>query len=180
MIHLVLGGARSGKSRHALNLAEQSRLPVTFIATARAGDAEMAARIAHHQAERPGHWQTVEEPLHLAEALERAVGERQCVVVDCLTLWLVNWLDELHSTRYPAARDKLLATLPKLKGEAILVANEVGLGVVPMGELTRRYVDEAGRLNQAIAQIADNVVLLAAGLPLSLKATPINDEGPNW
>ena len=100
----------------------------------------------------------------------------QCLVVDCLTLWLNNWLDELHIRRYPEARQRLLDVLPKLPGEIILVANEVGLGVVPLGELSRRFVDEAGWLNQAIGQVADDVVFVAAGLPLKLKATPRHDD----
>lgn len=172
---LILGGARSGKSGHAQRLAQSFNLPVTVIATAEARDPEMLDRINRHRAERPANWQTVEEPRQLAEALAREAAPRQCLVVDCLTLWLNNWLDEMHSQRYPAAKEHLMATLPKLPGEIILVANEVGLGVVPLGELSRRFVDEAGWLNQAIAKIADDVVFVAAGLPLNLKATPRRD-----
>jgi adenosylcobinamide kinase/adenosylcobinamide-phosphate guanylyltransferase len=172
---LILGGARSGKSGHAQRLAQSFNLPVTVIATAEARDPEMLDRINRHRAERPANWQTVEEPRQLAEALAREAGPRKCLVVDCLTLWLNNWLDEMHSQRYPAAKERLMATLPKLPGEIILVANEVGLGVVPLGELSRRFVDEAGWLNQAIAKIADDVVFVAAGLPLNLKATPRRD-----
>lgn len=173
---LIVGGARSGKSGYAQRLAQETRLPVTVIATAQARDGEMLERIARHRAERPADWQTVEEPLQLAEALLREAGPRQCLVVDCLTLWLNNWLDELHIRRYPEARQRLLDVLPKLPGEIILVANEVGLGVVPLGELSRRFVDEAGWLNQAIGQVADDVVFVAAGLPLKLKATPRHDD----
>ena len=173
---LIVGGARSGKSGYAQKLAQETRLPVTVIATAQARDGEMLERIARHRAERPADWQTVEEPLQLAEALLREAGPRKCLVVDCLTLWLNNWLDELHIRRYPEARQRLLDVLPKLPGEIVLVANEVGLGVVPLGELSRRFVDEAGWLNQAIGQVADDVVFVAAGLPLKLKATPRHDD----
>ena len=171
MLTLILGGARSGKSRYAQTLAEASGRPVTVIATARAGDAEMAARIARHRTERPGHWRTVEEPLALAEALAGRAGADAFLVVDCLTLWLLNLL-EAGEAVFERERAALLETLPGLSGRVVLVANEVGLGVVPMGELSRRFVDEAGRLNQSIASIADEVVLVAAGLPMHLKGRP--------
>ena len=181
MLTLVLGGARSGKSRHAQalaeRLAEQSGTAVTYIATAEVGDAEMAERIARHRADRPSHWLIVEEPLDLAGVITGTAGS--CVLVDCLTLWLSNWLgrDERANevAGYKAARRDLLAALSARRGDsrrhAILVANEVGLGVIPLGELTRRFVDEAGRLNQEIAALADEVVFLAAGLPLVMKTT---------
>ncbi|MBI5329819.1 MAG: bifunctional adenosylcobinamide kinase/adenosylcobinamide-phosphate guanylyltransferase [Betaproteobacteria bacterium] len=165
---LILGGARSGKSRHAQALAAASGLPVTFIATGQARDPEMAARIARHQAERPAAWRTREEPLHLAAALDAAPG---CVLIDCLTLWLLNLL-EAGETVFERERALLLDALPRHPGRVILVANEVGLGVIPLGELTRRYVDEAGHLNQAVARIADEVTFIAAGLPLALKPRP--------
>ena len=168
MLTLILGGARSGKSRHAQTLAEASGLAVTVVATARAGDAEMAQRIARHRAERPAHWHTVEEPLALADTLARHAETSRIQVVDCLTLWLLNLL-EAGEDVFPRERAELLAVLPGLAGDVVLVANEVGLGVVPLGELSRRFVDEAGRLNQALAGIADEVVLVAAGLPLYLK-----------
>ncbi|MDO9225101.1 MAG: bifunctional adenosylcobinamide kinase/adenosylcobinamide-phosphate guanylyltransferase [Pseudomonadota bacterium] len=166
---LILGGARSGKSRHAQDLAERSGLAVTVIATGEARDAEMAARIARHQAERPAHWRTVEEPIHLAEALRQAAGSVQCVLVDCLTLWLMNLL-EAGEAVFARERAALLATLPTLAGDILLVSNEIGLGVIPMGELSRRFVDEAGWLNQDIARLADTVTFVAAGLPLAMKS----------
>lgn len=169
MTHLILGGARSGKSRHAQDLAERSGLAVTVIATGEARDAEMAARIARHQAERPGHWRTVEEPIHLAEALKQAAGEKRFVLVDCLTLWLMNLL-EAGETVFARERAALLETLPTLAGDVLLVSNEVGLGVIPLGELSRRFVDEAGWLNQDIARLADTVTFVAAGLPLVMKS----------
>lgn len=168
MLTLILGGARSGKSRLAQTLAEASRLAVIVVATARAGDAEMAQRIARHRAERPAHWHTVEEPLALAEILDRHAAASRIQVVDCLTLWLLNLL-EAGEDVFQREREALLEVLPGLPGDVVLVANEVGLGVVPLGELSRRFVDEAGRLNQALAGIADAVVLVVAGLPHYLK-----------
>lgn len=168
MLTLVLGGARSGKSGHAQRLAENSGLAVSVIATARAGDGEMAARIERHRIERPQHWSTVEEPLALARALRQSAESRRFLVVDCLTLWLLNLL-EAGETVFRRERADLLEVLPRLPGNVALVANEVGLGVIPLGELSRRFVDEAGWLNQALARIADEVVFVAAGLPMTLK-----------
>lgn len=170
MKDLLLGGARSGKSALAERLAEASGLTVTYVATATAGDAEMAERIAHHRARRPPGWGVVEEPVHLAAALQSAAGAKRCLVVDCLTLWLTNLLaDEALFQRERAA---LLDTLPELPGRIILVSNEVGMGIVPLGELSRRFCDEAGRLHQALAPLCDRVAFVAAGLPLMLKGTP--------
>jgi adenosylcobinamide kinase / adenosylcobinamide-phosphate guanylyltransferase len=165
---LILGGARSGKSGHAQRLAEASGLAVTLIATARAGDEEMRARIARHRSERPPHWNTVEEPLALAEALAAGAETGRFLVVDCLTLWLLNVL-EAGEAVFRRERAALLAILPDLPGRLALVANEVGLGVIPLGELSRRFVDEAGRLNQDLARVANEVVFVAAGLPMTLK-----------
>ena len=170
MLTLILGGARSGKSRLALQRAEATGKPVSFIATAQAHDAEMAARIARHQAERPSHWTTIEAPLDLAGAI-RAAGAG-CIVVDCLTLWLTNCLCQPDPAAFDDARAALLAALAARRDDLILVSNETGLGIVPLGELTRRFVDEAGWLNQDIAQLADEVVFVAAGLPLVLKGNP--------
>jgi len=169
LIHLILGGARSGKSRHAQTLAEQCLLPVTLIATAQALDAEMAARIARHRAERAADWVTIEEPLALADTLREVAATGRCVLVDCLTLWLMNLLQAGEAV-FARQRAALLAVLPGLPGEIIFVSNEVGLGVIPLGELSRRFVDEAGWLNQDIARLANRVTFIAAGLPLILKA----------
>lgn len=168
MIELVLGGARSGKSAYAERQAKESGLAVVFIATAQPLDEEMAARIARHRVERPAAWRTVEEPLRLAEALRREAEARRCLVVDCLSLWLSNLL----LAGREAEVDKLLEALPALPGRLILVSNEVGFGIVPENALARRFRDEQGRLNQAIARFADDVTLVAAGLPLALKRTP--------
>ncbi len=166
---LILGGARSGKSALAEKLAYASGHAVVYIATAQAHDAEMAARIAHHRDRRPAHWQSVEEPLALADTLCAYAKADRCVLVDCLTLWLSNLLGDADNTRYARECEALLDVLPALPGELLFVSNEVGLGVVPMGELTRRFVDEAGRLHQAMAERCERVLFVAAGLPLPLK-----------
>ncbi len=167
MKELVLGGARSGKSGYAQRRAAASGLPVTVIATGVAGDAEMAVRIAHHRAARPDGWRTIEAPRQLAAALRAEVAPGRCVVVDCLTLWLLNVIDG----DFEAEREALLGALPGLPGEVLFVANEIGLGIVPLGEETRRFRDEAGRLNQDLAAACERVTFVAAGLPLTLKAS---------
>lgn len=171
MRSLILGGARSGKSALAERIAMQSGREVVYIATAQAGDDEMSARIAHHRARRPSHWRSVEEPLSLADALRRHARDDRCLLVDCLTLWLSNLLAHADDGRFIRERTALLNAMPTLAGEIVLVSNEVGLGVVPMGELTRRFVDEAGRLHQSLARDCDRVLFVAAGLPLALKGS---------
>ena len=169
MLELILGGARSGKSRFAERLAAESGLAVTYIATSQPLDGEMTERIAHHRERRPAHWALVEEPLQLARVLrERAAAER-CLLVDCLTLWLTNLLMLDDAARLAEERDALLECLDGLPGRILLVSNETGLGVVPLGELTRRYVDEAGWLHQAVAERAQRVTFMVAGLPMTLK-----------
>lgn len=169
MLELILGGARSGKSRLAERLACESGLAVTYIATAQAGDGEMAARIAHHRSRRPADWALVEEPLHLMQTLRDRAAENRCLLVDCLTLWLTNLLLLDDSSALSRERDALLEGIAGLPGHIILVGNETGLGVVPLGELTRRYVDEAGWLHQALAERAQRVTFCVAGLPMILK-----------
>ncbi len=168
MRQLILGGARSGKSALAERLAVESGHEVIYIATAEAGDGEMAARIARHRADRPEQWHTVEEPLALAAVLRAEAGPGRLLLVDCLTLWLSN-LMAAGEECWESERAALLELLPQLPGDIIMVSNEVGLGVVPMGELSRRFVDEAGRLHQALAPHCDEVTFVAAGLPLKLK-----------
>jgi adenosylcobinamide kinase/adenosylcobinamide-phosphate guanylyltransferase len=165
---LILGGARSGKSALAEKLARDGGREVVYVATAEAGDDEMRTRISHHRARRPPEWSCVEEPLALAAALEIHARADRTILVDCLTLWLSNVL-HAGDARFESERAALLDALPKLPGEILLVSNEVGLGVVPMGELSRRFVDEAGRLNQSIAAVAERVLFVAAGLPVALK-----------
>jgi len=166
---LILGGARSGKSALAERLAEASGMDVTYVATATAGDLEMAARIRQHQARRPAGWRTLEEPVALARLLAAEAAEGRCILVDCLTLWLSNLLLLEAGVHWLAERDALLQLLPGLPGQLILVSNEVGLGIVPMGELSRRFQDEAGRLHQILARDCDRVILTVAGLPQVLK-----------
>jgi adenosylcobinamide kinase/adenosylcobinamide-phosphate guanylyltransferase len=169
MHELILGGARSGKSRLAEQLAHHSELAVTYVATSQPLDAEMEARIQHHRERRPAGWGLVEEPLALAQVLREQAGTDKCLLVDCLTLWLTNLLMLDNPARLSAERSALLECLPDLPGRTILVSNETGLGVVPMGDLSRRYVDEAGWLHQALAERCERVVLTVAGLPMLLK-----------
>ena len=173
MLELILGGARSGKSRLAERLALESGLPVTYIATSQALDAEMAERIAHHRARRPADWALLEEPLTLARVLRENAAAERCLLVDCLTLWLTNLLLLDDPVRLSEEREALLESLGDLPGRIILVSNETGLGVVPLGELTRRYVDEAGWLHQALAERCQRVTFVVAGLPMVLKGAPI-------
>ena len=169
MKQLILGGSRSGKSSLAEQRAGESGLTVTYIATATAGDGEMAARIAQHQARRPAHWKIVEEPLQLANTLRKHAASDRCLLVDCLTLWLTNLLCANDEALFQRERAALLETLPALPGHIILVSNEVGMGIVPLGELSRRFSDEAGWLNQEAARICERVTLMVAGLPYPLK-----------
>ncbi|MGE8415311.1 MAG: bifunctional adenosylcobinamide kinase/adenosylcobinamide-phosphate guanylyltransferase [Pseudomonas sp.] len=169
MLQLILGGARSGKSRLAETLASDSALAVTYIATSQPLDGEMNQRIAHHRQRRPTHWGLIEEPLELARVLQQAAGYGHCLLVDCLTLWLTNLLMLEDQDRLHAEREALLHCVAELPGHIIFVSNETGMGVVPLGELTRRYVDEAGWLHQALAERCQRVVLTVAGLPLTLK-----------
>lgn len=166
-IALVLGGARSGKSRYAEALvrATAERTPI-YIATAEAGDEEMKMRIAHHRMKRGETWHTVEEPLAPAIELAR-VGQGDVVLVDCLTLWLSNLL--MAGRDIDTEADALCTILADTPARVVLVANEVGLGIVPDNALARRFRDEAGKLNQRVAALADHVVFVAAGLPMILK-----------
>ena len=169
MMQLILGGARSGKSRLAEQIAKDSNLNVTYIATAQAFDREMQARIEHHQAQRPGHWTVIEEPLYLADCLIELDQPNQLILVDCLTLWMSNLLMHENAELQMQQCQKLLDILPILQAEVILVSNETGLGVIPMGEISRKFVDESGRLHQQLGQIAEKVVFCVAGFPMILK-----------
>ena len=164
---LVLGGARSGKSAYAERLVAESGLDRVYVATGEPGDSEMAERIAHHRSRRGGSWRTIEEPTRLEEVLQGEAGEGRAVLVDCLTLWLSNLL--LAGADVEARSRRLSMLMSRLPGLLVLVSNEVGLGVVPDTPLGRRFRDVQGRLNQAVAQAADRVVFVAAGLPLVLK-----------
>jgi adenosylcobinamide kinase/adenosylcobinamide-phosphate guanylyltransferase len=192
MKELILGGVRSGKSSLAERHAHESGLEVVYIATAHArDDPELKQRIDRHRHRRPAAWLTVEEPYQLAAALQCNAAVDRCLLVDCLTLWLTNLLcadaappaardasrvkapdtsqPTAGTSRLAAERAALLDTLPRLPGHLILVASETGLGVVPLGELTRRFVDEAGDLHQELARLCDRVIFTVAGLPQILK-----------
>lgn len=172
-ITLVLGGARSGKSSYAEKLAMESGLPVTYIATAQVYDNEFKARVQHHKDRRPASWALVEEPHRIAQTLSRLAQPNQCLIVDCLTVWLAQWIcadcNPPKDSNWQLEREAFLTLLPTLAGTIILVSNEVGMGIVPLGEINRQFQDEQGRLNQAVAEIANSVVFIAAGLPLKLK-----------
>jgi adenosylcobinamide kinase/adenosylcobinamide-phosphate guanylyltransferase len=171
MRELILGGVRSGKSRLAEQHANDSGLDVVYVATAQVRDAEMQQRIAQHQARRPSHWQVVEAGHDLAQVLRQQAGAGRCVLVDCLTLWLTQLLCDLGDAELRREVDAVLAVLPTLPGQIILVSNETNMGVVPLGELSRRYCDEAGRLYQQVGALCDRVILTVAGLPLIVKGS---------
>ena len=172
-IHLVLGGARSGKSSYAEKIAAGSGLPVSYIATAQIYDDEFKARVQHHKDRRPVDWRLIEAPFKLANTLQTYAQPNQCLIVDCLTLWLAQCIcpdcAPIEGVDWSQEREALLSVLPQLPGTVILVSNEVGMGIVPLGEINRQFQDEQGRLNQAVAQIVDHVTFVAAGLPLKLK-----------
>ncbi len=185
-VHLILGGARSGKSSLAEQCAKKLNLPVTYIATAQALDKEMQKRIALHQQDRPQQWQTLESPLLLGKTIDSLVNETinktadntqnvgHCILIDCLTLWLTNCLCQHDLAYFEQEKQQLLASLINTQTyqnlHIILVSNEVGHGIVPMGDLSREFVDQSGWLHQAIAEVADKVDFVMAGLPLSLKS----------
>ncbi|KXB31516.1 adenosylcobinamide kinase/adenosylcobinamide phosphate guanyltransferase [Dechloromonas denitrificans] len=182
MKELILGGARSGKSLLAEQRAAASGRRVIYLATAEARDGEMARRIAHHRARRPADWGCAEEALHLAAKLRELAAPDTCLLVDCLTLWLSNLLlagraasqaeagEAIDCPLFTQQTGELIALLPQLPGHIILVSNEVGWGIVPMHPVSRLFADEQGRLNQHVAAVCDQVTLVAAGLPLTLKA----------
>jgi len=172
---LVLGGARSGKSTHAEKLATGSLhgappQPAVYLATAQAGDVEMATRIMTHRARRGASWTTIEEPLKLGEALQAAAAHGRPVLVDCLTLWLSNLM--LGGADVDDATDELVRALEDCAVPVVFVSNEVGLGIVPDTPLGRAFRDAQGRLNMRMAERADRVILMTAGLPLIMKDRP--------
>ena len=163
----VLGGARSGKSRYAQARAEAMAGEPVFVATAEAFDDEMRDRIARHRADRDARWRTVEAPRALPAAIEALNASDSVVLVDCLTLWVSNLL--LADADIAQAGRQLCDAIARFDGSLILVANEVGMGIVPDNALARRFRDAAGLLHQSVAAAAGEVVLLTAGLPLTLK-----------
>ncbi|HKX05713.1 MAG TPA: bifunctional adenosylcobinamide kinase/adenosylcobinamide-phosphate guanylyltransferase [Methylomirabilota bacterium] len=171
---LVLGGARSGKSRHALEQARLAGTSVAFLATARALDGDMATRIGRHRAERPARWTTIEEPYEVPAASRRAARSHDLVVVDCVTVWVSNLMERGDDDALVlAAVDDLAKLLRERLVSVILVSNEVGEGVHPPTELGRRFRDLLGLANQRLAAAADRVTLMVAGLPLTAKDAPL-------
>lgn len=176
-ITLILGGARSGKSSYALKLAEESRKPVTFIATAQAFDDEMSARIRKHKTERPANWQTLELPLNIAPSVSQIQSD--VVILDCITLWMTNLLmqfvkddlvDEVPFMQATQTETKsLLAAIRKTEQKWLIVSNEVGLGLVPPYQMGRVYRDGLGWANQYLAKAADQVIFMVAGIPMTVK-----------
>jgi adenosylcobinamide kinase/adenosylcobinamide-phosphate guanylyltransferase len=164
---LLVGGARSGKSRLAQARAESLAGELVYIATGQPFDAEMTERIARHQLDRGPRWRTVESPLDLPGAIAHESAAERVLLVDCLTLWLSNLMLGDHDTS--GATGRLLEALTEQSGTVLLVSNEVGMGIVPDNALARRFRDEAGRLNQDVAQVADEVLLVAAGLAIRMK-----------
>jgi adenosylcobinamide kinase/adenosylcobinamide-phosphate guanylyltransferase len=171
--HLVLGGARSGKSRYAVEQAAQSGGRVAFLATARALDGDMAARIARHQAERPAGWTTLEEPQDLVAACRRAATAHDLIIVDCATVWVANLMERGDDdAAVLAAADDLAKLLRERVLSLLIVSNEVGEGVHPSTALGRRFRDLLGSVNQRLASAADRVTLMVAGLPMTVKDAP--------
>ena len=164
---LVLGGARSGKSRYGETLVEAAAARGLYLATAEVRDTEMAERIRHHRARRGERWTTIEEPLALTDRLVSEARPDRPILVDCLTLWLANLMEAGRAAEDES--ETLVASLAGLRGPVVFIANEVGLGIVPENALARSFRDHAGRLNQVIASKADRVLFIAAGLPLILK-----------
>ncbi len=166
-VTLVLGGARSGKSRFAESLAPVGTVRRVYVATAEPVDDEMASRIEVHRARRGPAWRTVEAPIGLAQAIGRESTPQTWLLVDCLTVWLGNLMH--HGLDIDVARDALLGSLAGAPGPVVLVANEVGLGIVPDNAMARAFRDHAGRLNQTVASMAGRVCFVAAGIPVTLK-----------
>lgn len=183
---LVLGGARSGKTGHAISVAKslstQQKFDVTYVATAQPLDDEMRHRISLHRAERPATWHTLEAPGDLAQAVA-AVPADHIVVIDCMTLWLSNALLQDFREDAPTAalptwereRNSFLQWLNATRNEVLLISNEVGAGIVPLSPVARRFQDEQGRLNQALAAVCDQVTLVVAGIPVAIKGPSLTN-----
>jgi len=170
MKELILGGARSGKSRLAQEKAEASGLTVIYVATAEAHDQEMSERIQLHQQDRPQEWYTIEEPILLGDVLTKQAQVGTLILVDCLTLWLSNLLCLDDEQRFKQEVESFLSLVPTLPGSIIFVSNEVGQGVIPTNSLARRFVDESGWLHQQLAKLCEQVTFVTAGLPQVLKS----------
>ena len=171
--YLILGGARSGKSGYAEEIAKRNedklQQEVFYIATAIPFDSEMEERIERHKSDRPTHWKSIEEPIHLAKALKQNSGKDKVVLVDCLTLWLNNLLLKDDEASLNAEIEEFLSCIDSLQGTVIFVSNEVGMGVIPMGNLSRKFVDESGRLHQHLAKKVEHILLMVAGIAMTVK-----------
>lgn len=168
MIELIVGGARSGKSSYALSRAESGNANLTFIATAEAKDDEMINRIERHRQERSQRWNLIEEDLYLSSFIDQ-FNKEDIILVDCLSLWLSNWLCSHHAADWDKEKNACLEKLQQSSASWLLVSNETGMGVTPMGELSRQFIDESGWLHQQLAQVADQVTLVMFGIPRTLK-----------
>ncbi|MCP4411915.1 MAG: bifunctional adenosylcobinamide kinase/adenosylcobinamide-phosphate guanylyltransferase [Gammaproteobacteria bacterium] len=169
MIYLIIGGARSGKSHYAESLIKKISKKITYIATASADDEEMKNRIQHHKKTRPKDWSLIEEKLYLSSILKQQLNKEEPLLIECMTLWLSNWVCSENLQLWNTEKHNFLKALKQCKTDIVIVSNEVGSGIVPMGELSRNFVDEAGWLNQELSKLADQVVLVVAGLPLVIK-----------
>jgi adenosylcobinamide kinase/adenosylcobinamide-phosphate guanylyltransferase len=177
LIELILGGARSGKSRLAeARITNNSPKNVIYVATATAYDDEMQARIKHHQQRRPAHWLLIEEPLELGDIIQQNNQSDTVLLIECLTLWLTNLLCHDDSEQFARQKSHFIEQLQQTQATVILVSNETGMGVVPMGELSRRFVDEAGFLHQELAQLSERVTLVVAGLEHCLKQPDLSSH----
>jgi adenosylcobinamide kinase / adenosylcobinamide-phosphate guanylyltransferase len=172
-ISLILGGARSGKSRYGESLSVE---PKFYFATAQAFDDEMRSRIALHQKRRGGGWVTVDTPIELAATLQNYDAPKSFILVDCLTLWLTNVM--LAELDWEHELEQLLTVLGTIKGQVVLVSNEVGQGIVPENAMARKFRDIQGLTNQSVAEIADTVVMMVAGLPMTIKSPSRPRIGP--
>lgn len=170
MKHLVLGGVRSGKSAFAQEQVAASGKPVCYVATSQVWDDDMADRVRLHKDNRPTEWQLIEEPLALARVLHSLNSPDQAVIVECFTLWMTNLLCLEDEARLEEEKQALLKAVETFEGDLVLVSSEVGLGIMPMNALARRFGDETGAMNQALAKLTDRVTFVAAGLPLKLKS----------
>lgn len=171
MKELILGGARSGKSHHAELHAIDSGLNVLYVATAQGLDAEMQQRIKHHKKQRPHHWGLIEEPLDLFSVLQENANSSTCILVDCLTLWISNQLcSDMYKNKLEENIESLVNLVPTLSGNIIFVSNEVSMGIIPLGEINRLFVDASGRLHQRLASVCDKVTLMVAGIPSVIKS----------
>lgn len=169
-ITFILGGARSGKSRQAVKMADQTDKKIAFIATCQALDEEMRERIQRHKKERPKNWKTFEEPVNLAARIKKIGNKYDIILIDCLTLWVSNLLLlEFNETKIKKGIEETLGALRETKANSVIVSNEVGLSIVPTNILAREFRDIAGTINQIVAQKADSVIFMAAGIPMEIK-----------